>query len=230
MLIAISGIDCAGKSTQIALLCRALSARGLRTSTFWLRPGYSTELDLLRRLVRRLRPDSLPHVHGDAPERERILQRPAVAASWVAMAALDMLAQWGMKLRARMVRDDVVICDRYLVDALIDLHLRFPQLGPWQRPLFEGLARLVPTPDVSLMLWLSPPEAALRALHKAEPFADAQELRQRRHAIYQRLALYSPMVVVDAAAPPHLVQQAILGHVLGALQARERQGARHASA
>ena len=70
MIIAISGVDCAGKSTQIELLEAHLRKQGKDPQRMWHRPGYSPELDLLRSMIRKIRPGSIP-APGESKEREQ---------------------------------------------------------------------------------------------------------------------------------------------------------------
>src|SRR5690554_6122921 len=135
-LISISGIDCAGKTTQIDLLVAALRDQGLSVAEFWYRPGYSAELDALRGWVRRRAPESLPEP-GRSQSRDKTFSRPGVSQAWIAVALCDMLLQYAVKLRALRATNDVVVCDCYLVDAALDFALRFPDAGVEESVWFE---------------------------------------------------------------------------------------------
>lgn len=197
MLITFSGVDGSGKSTQMNLLHASLEARGHRCVTLWFRPGYSREMDALRAAVRRLRPGSLPR-SGEA--RERAFQASGVRQSWMAMAWIDTWIQYGIKVRARLLAGQTVICDRYLADAMLDLEFRFPEMwqGAWSRA-WRGLERVVPRPDVALLLMLPWEEMERRLEAKDEPFPDPVETRGRRYAAYERMAASGCFEVIDAS-------------------------------
>ncbi|MGE0328477.1 MAG: hypothetical protein AB7S68_39550, partial [Polyangiaceae bacterium] len=93
-LVSFSGVDCAGKSTQIGLLKANLERGRVPHSVFWYRPGYSKELDALRRTIRRLRPGAIP-APKDNQARDAAFAKPGVTGAWVAVALADLLLQYG---------------------------------------------------------------------------------------------------------------------------------------
>lgn len=222
-LITISGIDCSGKSTQIDRLRARLAAEGLTAEVLWHRPGYSPELDRARALIRRLRPQAIP-APGASADRDRAFQKPGVSTAWIAAALTDLLLQYGAKLRWRLAQCDVVICDRYLPDACLDLALRFPSFAPWLPRLEPWLARCCPRPDCALVLTLPEDEMRRRAAEKNEPFPDAPELQRARFRAYTAFArgqsdapvpalrrwLGPRLRPVDAAGPIDVVHQRVL--------------------
>ncbi len=212
-LIAISGVDCAGKSTQIELLLGALAARGERPVHVWYRPGYSPALDAARRLVRRARPGALPSP-TDTAGHARAFGRPGVRRAWLAMAVTDTVAQYGVRVRAMRAAGRSVICDRYVDDALLDLQLRFPESVPAGGAIERGLRLASAAPDRSFLLWLSHDEMLRRMAIKNEPFPDPPERRDRRFRAYEALAASGRFEVVDASRSIDDVHEAILRRVL----------------
>lgn len=212
-IVAISGVDCAGKSTQIALLSRALEERGSRPVQLWYRPGYSPALDAARAWVRRLRPSALPDP-GDRAAHARAFGRPAVRRAWIATAVIDTLTQYGARLRALRAAGRTVICDRYLDDALLDLQLRFPEAVAPGGAIERGLRAACAKPDRSFLLWLSHGEMLRRMQLKREPFPDPPELRDRRYRAYEGLANSGRFEVVDASRSIDEVHEDILARVL----------------
>lgn len=212
MLITFSGIDCAGKSTQIERLSDALESRGERVVRFWYRPGYSPELDALRKFVRRLRPGALPTTN-DPQARARVFQRRGVKTSWVRIAEADTLLQLAGKVRWWRSRGRAVICDRWISDALIDLRLRFSEENP--ATLLPKLIPLCPEPDHQFLLMLGREEMLRRMAVKQEPFPDAPEVRDRRFALYESLSTSGRLSVVDCERSIEAVHRDILGRVLG---------------
>ena len=209
MIISLSGVDCAGKTTQLDRLEVALTSRGHRVRRLWFRPGYSRLVDTLRSQVRSLRSGALPT--SDQPKaRAQVFARPGVRQAWITMAALDTLLNLGAHVRLLSWRGYTVLCDRYVEDAIVDLSMRFPDLVDAQGRLRRGLVGTCPRPDAAIMLTLSREVLATRALAKNEPFADLPEVRAERYDIYMRLAASGRFTVVDAERPIEDVTRAIL--------------------
>lgn len=212
MLITLSGIDGSGKSTQIQRLEDTLRSDGLRTYRFWLRPGYSQELDALRALVRRVAARSLPTA-DEREAREAAFQKPGVNHAWVFMALLDLLFQYGLKLRALLQRYDVVICDRYLIDAELDFILRFPELRAQMNTALRLFHFGLPNPDLSLLLMIPFDEMESRLALKNEPFPEPPEGRRIRWQHYARLVDTPEFTTINAAEDIESVHSSIMNHV-----------------
>jgi thymidylate kinase len=204
MILAVSGVDCAGKSTQIAMLEAHLRAHGARPDVRWHRPGYSRGLDLARAAVRRLRPGAMP-APGPSAARERAFSNPRLQRAWAAMALVDTLTHYAVEVRALSLAGRAVICDRYVDDGLLDLRLRFPDLHTDRWLTTRALLRATPRPDLSILLMLDRARVQERIAAKAEPFPDPPATRERRHAAYDALAASGRFTVVDADGTPEEV-------------------------
>ena len=212
MLVTISGIDGAGKSTQLALLREELERRGRRSEILWHRPGYSPRMDRARALIRRLRPGALPGADRPA-ERAAAFARPEIARAWLLAAGADTLVEYGVRVRLALARGRDVLCDRYLIDARLDLDLRFPERADEIAWLFSTLERLCPRPDVQLLLSVSAEARRRRNLAAPEPFPDPPELRESRHRRYQILAETGAFAVIDAGGEIDEVFRAVLARI-----------------
>jgi thymidylate kinase len=198
LLITVSGIDCSGKSTQIEHLREYLRDRGLKTQTFWYRPGYSNELDAIRALIRSLRPDLIPEA-GRSAERQRAFETSGVSETWIAVALLDMFWQYCVKLRLMLKQYDCVICDRYLADAALDFALKFPERDVSESDVFRLIEFLAPTPVLQLMLVIPHDVMLDRMEEKEEPFPDPPKLRDARFDAYSALSRRPVFVEIDAS-------------------------------
>ncbi len=208
MIVTISGVDCAGKSTQIEWLARFFDARGHRVARLWFRPGYSEWLNAARRVVRRLAPRTLPTMEQPAA-RARAFRRPWLRGAWLMMAAFDALGHYAVRVRSLDRLGWIVLCDRYVFDALLDLKLRFPEHQETVRGIEMSFCLLAPRPDATFLLNLSRAEMLARMGAKDEPFPDPPEVRDRRYLEYQDLASRGDVEVIDASESPELVNAAI---------------------
>lgn len=220
-IVTLSGVDCAGKSTQLVHITRLLSQHGIAPKTMWYRPGYGPELDALRRTVREFRPGVLP-APGQTADRTRLFRRPMVARTWFAIALVDTLLQFAAKARVRRLCGEVVVCDRYIEDALIDLSLGFPEIAANRARVLAVLRSMCPRPDLQILLMLEEPEVIERAARKREPFPDSEQVRRKRYQAYAKLARRGRMLVVDGGAPISDVTGAIRSGLfaVGILDAR----------
>jgi dTMP kinase len=210
VLVTISGVDLAGKTTQLDALERWLAAEGVSMTRLWYRPGYSSALNRVRDAVRALRPSALPPP-GPSNERDRVFARPGVKGAWIAMAIADSIAQYGFRVRVAMARYEVVLCDRYVDDAVFDFALRFPQVPSGTlRRVFRAVS---PPPDLAVLLVLPWEEVMRRLTLKDEPFPDPIEQRRQRYEGYQQLAARGDHLVVDATRSVESIQAELRGRI-----------------
>ena len=87
-LIAFSGLDGAGKSTQIELLCARLRAGGLEPTVVWVRGGYTPIFERVKSVVRRAGGRHVPPP-GPGVRRSQALGRGWLRRLWLAAALLD---------------------------------------------------------------------------------------------------------------------------------------------
>ena len=216
MIISFSGVDCAGKSTQIKALENYFISKGKTCKVFWYRPGYSQEMQLCKNAIRKAATACL-WVAERAPKmlatRKTASDKGVYEVSgtvsgkpssdlrvpapiWLTTAFFDTMLQWGLKLRLYERRYDVVICDRYVEDARLDLFFKYPQYR-FTDDVMDRIEKLLPEPDHSIMLWLPFDEMLRRAASKDEPFPDSEEIREKRYRAYDKL---STMTRIDTSA------------------------------
>ncbi len=230
MLITLSGVDCAGKSTQIELLRQYFISIGKSCTVFWYRPGYSNEMQNIKKVIRPLLDSTCYIKRGfdkwrgtekaengeaaadaakspDAPKKHTV-----PAPIWLSTAMIDTVVQWGLRLRYLCRRYDVVICDRYVEDARLDLMLKYPQYI-WTDSTMQWLAKVLPRPDFSFLLWIPADEMIRRAEIKQEPFPDDVHTRQMRYRAYEFVAEQDNIILIDAACSVEETHREILEHL-----------------
>jgi len=195
LLISFSGIDGAGKSTQISLLrdVLQLSGRHVQLMTFWddVVALKSFREDLGHKVFKGDKGIGSP----EAPiqRRDKNVQSPVLSCIRMALYALDLLSlRRTVKkvLRATRDADHVVIFDRFLYDELANLRLdRF-----FQRLYVHAILRFVPKPDLAFVLDADPDAAFAR-----KPEYPLEFLRSNRMA-YLRLAAIAGMTVIPPSS------------------------------
>ncbi len=218
MVVAMSGVDGAGKSLQVSLLRDGLTADGIAHRVVWHRPGYSRWLDGLRSLFRQVRPSALPPP-GPSVRRDMAFEREWVRRAWAGMALVDCAVQYGLLVRALSItrRHSVIVCDRYLHDGLIDLELRFADLGIARWWFTRAVKRIARGPDVAFLLLVPSEEQERRLVAKREPFPDSAAVRSRRIAAYAALASSDEVRCLDGARSPEAIAADILSTIRAGL-------------
>jgi len=194
-IVSFSGIDGAGKSTQIDELLRSLESTGYKPNlyTFW---------DDVVALSRFRETASLCAFKGDAgvgrPERP-IARRDKNVSSWYVTAVrllLYLLDACGLRFflwRGAAGSSHLTIFDRYIYDELANLPLHNRFICWYVRALLT----LVPKPDSALVLDADPEAASRR-----KPEYPLEFVRRNRDA-YLKLAQIAALKIV----PPGTVER-----------------------
>jgi thymidylate kinase len=194
LLISFSGIDGAGKSTQIENLVLALTEAGLRVRliAFW------DDIATMRRLR-----EALGHVvfRGEigvgAPDRpvnrrDKNIQNPFTIAMRMVLCLIDAVGMKFTIAKTRKTPDaDVIIFDRYLYDQLVNLGIRYRAARIYTRLLLK----FMPHPDVAYLLDADPVAARAR-----KPEYPVEFLRNTR-ACYLAISKMAGMNLIHAGTP-----------------------------
>jgi thymidylate kinase len=203
-LITFSGIDGSGKSTQIDTLVDSLEAGGMRVRllTFW------NDMAVLGSLRETMSHTLFRSEQGIGSPGKPVRRRDKNVRSWymtvfrLCLYSLDAIRVRfqvkGLSGSERAV--DVIVCDRYLYDELVNLNLR----NPVERRYAGLLARVVPRPDVAFLLDADPVQARSR-----KPEYPLRFLRLNRAAYLDLAGVTGHLSVV----PPLPVSQ-MTGYVM----------------
>ena len=201
MHVVFSGVDGAGKSTQINLLMDHLRAQGRQPVYLWTRGGYTPWFNTLKDGMRRLSGGKAMPSAGPSKQREQTLGRPAIRKLWLTLAILELVWIYGVQIRWWQLRGKVVVCDRYIDDTLLDFRHNFPQEDVAQWPLWTLLGVAAAKPNVTFLLLVPVEESLRRSQQKNEPFPDSPETLRWRLAHYEELAARRTWHVFDGRMP-----------------------------
>ena len=212
-VVAVSGVDGAGKSTLVSGLQEQLSHAQVPTHVLWARPGLSMgpHLSSLARGAKRLlRQDPTPGVRAVAAGDGPALRSRTGLVGWVWVMTVTCAYLVQVRTAHRRTRG-VVLYDRHLQDALTTLDFAYAgvRLGA-----ARALVRwLLPRADITLFLDV-PADLAV-ARKPDDPFGS--------HAVQTQLSRYSAsraeardLLVLDATLPREQVRALALAAVLDA--------------
>jgi thymidylate kinase len=189
LLISFSGLDGAGKSTQIENLRERLAVAGLKVKllTFW--------DDVV--VMTRYREGFVHKVYGSekgigAPGKP-VNRRDKNVRAWyltIARHALYLLDAMHLRMvvsNAFKSGSDVVILDRYIYDELANLPLE----QPTSRAFLRTIEKIVPKPDIAYLLDADP-----QAAHKRKPEYPVEFMHKCRAAYYRLAKLLGTMTII----------------------------------
>ncbi len=208
-IITFSGIDGAGKSTQIDLVIQYLKDAGGNPIYFWTRGGYTGPFNALKSLLRRCTGKKLPP-SGRSEQREQVFGKHWVRELWLNAAILDLMLIYGIYLRVLKFLRRVVVADRYLWDTWIDFRLNFPESNVDKRFMWKMLVWVTPIPDKSFLLFIPVQESLRRSKLKNEPFPDSEQTLKSRLGLYENIASLHRWQCLDCFRPIEVIQKQIL--------------------
>jgi thymidylate kinase len=195
-LWAFSGLDGAGKTTQITLLTTALAQRKIRVRRVWARVGYTPTLDWLRAIIRRARPNLLPPP-GPSVARDKQMNSTRLRRIWLVVSMLDLLFYLGVWVRLLRMLGYQVVADRWVEDSELDLRLNFSYDAPETWWLWRFVKFLLPKPTVHFLFLIPVEESMRRSREKEEPFPDDAVILKRRLDNYSEHLVKQNIVKMD---------------------------------
>jgi thymidylate kinase len=214
-LISFSGVDGAGKSTQIEALCAVMREAGIRFRIvrFW---------DDVARLVRYREAASVGVFKSDAgvgAPGASINRRDKNIRSWymtcvrLCLYLVDAFSLRAVIKKASRSEYEVILFDRFVYDELANLNLKNPALRAYVRIIIA----LVPRPDISYLLDADPVQARAR-----KPEYPLEFLRVNREAYLALSRLIGGVTVIGPMGIEE-VKREIMKHGAGLFSGKDRQ-------
>jgi len=204
MIISFSGIDSSGKGTQIKFLSMYFSGVSVPFKVCWARPGYTPMLALLKKYFFRSKNKSINYLQD---RKKTALANNFLSYIWIYISLIDLILYWVVYFRIINKRS-IIIADRYILDAYVDLSIQFKGVDISKLVLYRLLKFLTPIPDYSFFLELNPDISIKRQSIKHDRYpVDFSSLQARADLYHTELAnkIYS-FIVIDANIPAEEIE------------------------
>jgi len=186
-LVTFSGVDGSGKTTQAQALQSAFQTCHLRAKHVWARGGSSRWIGLFTRWGRQntttAQPPTSPQPSDPVRTRQKRFRSPGLRWGWSWLTAVELLLQYTRHVTLPLILGRVVICDRYVYDALADWAAYFGEDAVEQRLAARVLRCLTPRPHISY--WLDTPADVVQP-RSTEPLPTA--FLEAQSGAYGRMA------------------------------------------
>jgi thymidylate kinase len=198
ILVAFSGVDGSGKSTQVDLLEESFEkvhVGVLRIRSRW-RPVLSLPLLMI---MRRLGYARVHRAGGVYIVETRLPSRGGLTALWCILTQIENIVKTGVKLVFPLLLGRTVICDRYALDMVVDgmAGLHDP---PGRTRLGFRLLHLLPTPNFAFFMDIDPDVA-----FKRKPDLPGIEDYVERLRLYRELSSRWSVTIVNARVSPETI-------------------------
>lgn len=204
ILITFSGLESSGKSTQIKRLIESVDAVTHKWVSLSSRPGYTPGLEKFKQIVRMLTgkkkqaSSKTASLKGKYPKRANSFESPFKRWLWLRISLLDLIWTYCIYIRLLKIRGKVVIVDRYLIDAIVDYRVNFPQQRVESSILYKLLSALASRPERSYCLVI-PAELSLeRTLHRENSDRETLEVLKVKQTLYHDIAKDQTIKLIDA--------------------------------
>jgi thymidylate kinase len=179
-MIAFSGLDGAGKSTQIDLLAKKYKDEGSKSLILWARGGYTTGMKFVKNLFKISKKTSTKQSDKRTTSREKSFSNPLIRKIWLSLSILDLILLYGFYVRIKELSGVKIICDRFIYDTLLDFELNFPDEEIEKWTLWKLLLFISVKPKKHFVITIPVKESLRRSKLKNEPFPDSIEVLESR--------------------------------------------------
>jgi len=223
LLVSLSGCDGSGKTMQADRLAWVLDTCDLRHRRVWARGATSPAIGWMIRLGKFFAgrggsDGSAADSKSELNEAEKFERRQEILASrpfarfvFSQLFAADLFWSYAVRVRLALLTGNVVVCDRYVYDAIADFAL-YTNTDPARPPQALRLIDvLAPTPRVRLLLDVTPEEALRR-----KPEEGTSEHIAAARGMLVGMADARDLTVLSPDAAADDIQRDIVAHVLGA--------------
>lgn len=183
MIVSFSGIDSAGKTTQIELLMKYFEEHNIKAQKVWSKARATPGVVALKELFRR---DKGFDEEKKAEYRQAVFQNSKKERMLYIASMLDLCWYWGIYYRILNVVNRYVVCDRYLWDTYVEINSDFAGIDIDRSILWKIVHAITPKPKVSFV-FIVPAEVSLTRDHgKNAAGIESIDVKRRKIDSYMR--------------------------------------------
>lgn len=176
-MISFSGIDCAGKTTQIESLLDYFKKKNIRCMIIHSRGGYTPALEWMKNLIRS---DKHGSAEMHAQYREAVHGNPRKRKMLLWMSILDMGLYYGVWFRLLELTGLMILADRYFWDSYIDFLMKYPEHDFKKWLVWKFAKAIYLKPKIALIYTIPADLSMYRSTLKDEPWPEPIEVRVDR--------------------------------------------------
>lgn len=216
-LVCFTGVDGCGKTTQAKMLVDHLNSIGYKTTYIWSR-GSSQWGKTLIKIGRKIigvnerslsnNPDS--YMEYQKKKSKVLFKFKLFRFIWFLLVEVEHIIKLRSIILPLLRSNQIVVCDRYLWDSIVDLAISFNESKEWVHKRIKFfLGRIIPHPKLSLFLSVSSDVAMGR-----KDDIPSRVYIERRIPIYCYLANSLNMIFIDGTKDSNAIKKKILIEVV----------------
>lgn len=193
MIVSLSGIDGSGKTVHSRALQEAFEIAEVKARIYWSRFGSSAQNNGADH--KQMSENHPSDIAASLARRRQRLQHPLVRAGWLGLNLLASIMRFTVHVRFPRWFGGVIICDRYIYDAMVEINASMPGGSRWPATAERLLALVCPRPDAAWLLDVSPHLCVVRQAHEKGGAATCEELSKQRTMFHSLATTYGLRVL-----------------------------------
>ena len=183
MIVSFSGIDSAGKTTQIDLLLEYCKEHNIKAKKVWGKARVTPGVIALKELFRK---DKNLNAEEKVEYREEVFKNPVKEKLLYIASMLDLCWYWGIYYRLLNLVNQYVICDRYLWDTYVEINCDFAGIDINKSLLWKIVRTIVPKPKVSFVFVVPADVSLARDREKNAAGIEKIEVKKKKIDLYMK--------------------------------------------
>lgn len=183
MIVSFSGIDSAGKTTQIDLLLEYCKEHNIKAKQIWGKARGTPGVIALKELFRK---DKNFNTEEKAAYREEVFKNPRKEKLLYIASMLDLCWYWGIYYRLLNLVNQYVICDRYLWDTYVEINCDFAGIDINKSLLWKIVRTVAPKPKVSFVFIVPADVSLARDRQKNAAGIEKIEVKKKKIDLYMQ--------------------------------------------
>ena len=184
MIISFSGIDSAGKTTQINKLTSYLDAHHVKYAKRWSKARGTPGIEFIKSFFRK---DRGLDEAGRQAARKEIYKSPKRQKLLYVASLLDLCWYWGVYYRLLNLTNKYLICDRYLWDTYVEMKHDFYSIDIDHSLLWKRVKCLSAKPKVSFVFVIQAELSLERDIQKGTDGTEDIERKKSKINVYMSL-------------------------------------------